>query len=195
MRRFETDRRLGSGATGTVFQARDRITGATVAVKELNPGVQAPQRELVLARKITHTNVCRLHELYREDGRTLISMEFVDGETLRSLMERSGALPVEPCLQSVRKISGYAEEDPCKKRGSSGGFSRCDRRDRDAGAARDGLERVEQYPMPVGDGSRGTEWAHDAHYSVRGRCFRTIPVDRKAFGRWGSSSLKGCRTS
>jgi len=87
-----------------VFRARDTITDDTVALKELNPKVKAPQRELLLARKISHPNVCRTHDLYIEDGRTLISMEFVDGETLRSLMERSGPLPVDQCLQIVRQI-------------------------------------------------------------------------------------------
>jgi len=50
----------------------------------------------------------------------------------------------------VRKISGCTEEDPCKQSVDLVASSRCDRRDRDAGAARDGFERGEQGPMPRG---------------------------------------------
>ncbi len=104
MQRFELHRELGSGATGTVFEARDRVSGDTVAVKQLFPGAVVPQREVLLARKISHPNVCRVHDFYEEDGEKLISMEYVDGETLKSLMERSGALPIDRCLHIVRQI-------------------------------------------------------------------------------------------
>ena len=66
----------------------------------------------------------------------------------------------------------------------------CDRRDRDAGAARDGFERGEQGPMPRGRWQPWPEWAHDARNSITRRCFRTIPVDRKRFERerrWGGA--------
>ena len=104
MGRFEVRRELGSGATGTVFEARDRVSGDTVAVKQLFPGAVVPQREVLLARKISHPNVCRVHDFYEEDGEKLISMEYVEGETLKLLIARSGALPIDRCLRIVRQI-------------------------------------------------------------------------------------------
>jgi len=94
----------------------------------------------------------------------------------------------------VRKISGCTEEDPCKQSVDLVAGSRCDRRDREAGAARDGFERGEQGPMPRGRWQSWPEWAHDAHNKVTRRCFRTIPVDRKTFERerrWAAPATVG----
>ena len=86
------------------YRAHDTVTGDIVALKILHSHLAVPWQELRLARKITHPNVCRLHDLFEEDGQTLISMEFVDGETLKALMERSGVLTVEHTLTIIRQI-------------------------------------------------------------------------------------------
>jgi serine/threonine protein kinase len=102
--RFEFLQKLGEGKTGVVYKARDTETGAIVAVKQLRPlppGSEFPKDEVLLARKVTHSNVCRINELFREekDGRFYISMEYIDGESLRSRIARDGALPVHEVLR------------------------------------------------------------------------------------------------
>ena len=69
---------------------------------------------------------------------------------LAILPVKSLNLPPVRFSRIVRKISGCTEEDPCKQSVDLVASSRCDRRDRDAGAARDGFERGEQGPMPRG---------------------------------------------
>jgi len=92
--RFEIVAELGRGSTGIVYKAIDRETRDIVAVKQLLPGTIAPQRELLLARKVTHRNVCRVNDLHREDGNVFISMEFVDGGCLKGPLPRSKAIPI-----------------------------------------------------------------------------------------------------
>ena len=85
---------------GVVYKARDRETGEIVALKVLRSDIAADpamqenlRREVCLARKVTHKNVCRIHEFSRSNGMAYISMEFVEGASLLSTLQRSGAPP------------------------------------------------------------------------------------------------------
>jgi serine/threonine protein kinase len=98
----------GCGSMGNVYKARDRETGETVALKLLKPEISSDaammerfKNELLFARKITHKNVCRVHEFNRINGIAYTSMEFVEGESLRSVINRFGAF-------SLRKGSDLA---------------------------------------------------------------------------------------
>jgi GTP cyclohydrolase I len=93
--RYEILGEVGRGGMGIVYRARDRETGEVVALKVLKPEISADpavmqrfKNELLLARKITHKNVCRLHEFNRVGDVAYITMEFVEGESLRSLLKR-----------------------------------------------------------------------------------------------------------
>ncbi len=84
---------------GVVYKARDRETGELVALKVLKAEIATDaariegfKDELRLARKITHKNVCRILEFNRADGTAYISMEFVDGESLRAILKRFRSL-------------------------------------------------------------------------------------------------------
>jgi serine/threonine protein kinase len=98
-RRYEILGEAGRGAMGQVFKARDRETGEIVALKILKPEIASDpamverfKSELLFARKITHKNVCRVYEFNRVDGVAFTSMEFVEGESLRSVLKRFGNL-------------------------------------------------------------------------------------------------------
>jgi hypothetical protein len=108
---------IGTGGMGVVYQARDTETGAVLAVKVLHSmggesalAVGLLKSELLLARKIAHKNVCRVHDLIRVGDVVAISMEYVEGESLRALLDRPQGLSVSYGLGIVRQIcSGLAE--------------------------------------------------------------------------------------
>ena len=98
-RRYDILGEAGRGAMGQVYKARDRETGEVVALKILKPEIASDpamierfKSELLFARRITHKNVCRVHEFNRVDGVAYTSMEFVEGESLRSVLKRFGSI-------------------------------------------------------------------------------------------------------
>ncbi len=106
--RYDLLGEVGSGGMGIVYKARERETGEIVALKVLKPEIAADQaamerfrNELRLARKITHKNVCRIHDFNRAEGTAYISMEFVDGESLRHILKRFGGLPLRRIAQQI----------------------------------------------------------------------------------------------
>ncbi|MDC0713858.1 serine/threonine-protein kinase [Stigmatella sp. ncwal1] len=97
--RYVLRRVIGSGGMGTVYQAWDELCGQSVALKVLeatgprNPGAQERfRREAKLARRISHPNVARVFELGSAQGRSFLTMEYVEGEDLRTLLAREGSL-------------------------------------------------------------------------------------------------------
>ena len=91
---------LGKGGMGEVYRATDIRLGQTVALKFLpeeavhDPGKLARfHNEVRVARQVTHPNVCRVYDIGEVDGLPFLSMEYVDGEDLASLLRRIGRLP------------------------------------------------------------------------------------------------------
>jgi serine/threonine protein kinase len=115
--RYEILAEAGHGSMGNVYKARDRETGEIVALKLLKPEIASDQgmierfkNELLFARKITHKNVCRVYEFNRIGGIAFTSMEFVEGESLRSVLNRFGGLPSRKGLDLMLQIcSGLTE--------------------------------------------------------------------------------------
>lgn len=102
---------LGRGGMGEVYRADDLKLGQTVALKFLPAALAAePARlsrflnEVRLARQVTHPNVCRVHDIGDTDGLHFLSMEYVDGEDLASLLRRIGRLPKEKAAEIARQI-------------------------------------------------------------------------------------------
>jgi len=115
--RYEILGEAGHGSMGNVYKARDRETGETVALKLLKPEIASDQammdrfkNELLFARKITHKNVCRVHEFNRVGGIAYTSMEFVEGESLRSVLNRFGGLPQRKAMDLALQICSGLKE-------------------------------------------------------------------------------------
>jgi serine/threonine protein kinase len=115
--RYDILGEAGHGSMGNVYKARDRETGETVALKLLKPEIASDQammerfkNELLFARKITHKNVCRMHEFNRVGGVAYTSMEFVEGESLRSVLNRFGGLPQRKAVNLALQICSGLKE-------------------------------------------------------------------------------------
>ncbi|MEM6796512.1 MAG: serine/threonine-protein kinase, partial [Acidobacteriota bacterium] len=92
--RYRIVGRLGSGGMGQVYRADDLMLKETVALKFLRPTSSVDWLDEVrLARQVTHPNVCRVFDAREVEGKAFISMEYVDGEDLTSLLTRIGRLP------------------------------------------------------------------------------------------------------
>jgi eukaryotic-like serine/threonine-protein kinase len=108
--RYRIEAEIGSGGMGIVYRATDCLLGELVAVKLLRPEVLAadPQaferltQELRLARRITHRNVVRTHDLGESDGVPFLTMEYVQGSSLASVIASRGALS-PPAVLSIAK--------------------------------------------------------------------------------------------
>ncbi|HMM35728.1 MAG TPA: protein kinase, partial [Thermoanaerobaculia bacterium] len=110
--RYDVVSVLGRGGMGSVYQVLDRELDEEVALKVLTPeafseGTHATQtlkQEIRLARKITHPNVVRTHDLGEADGIRFLTMEFVPGTTLREVLDRRGAVALAPGLQIAKQL-------------------------------------------------------------------------------------------
>src|ERR1700722_16211835 len=115
--RYEILAAAGNGSMGNVYKARDRETGETVALKLLKPEIASDQammdrfkNELLFARKITHKMLARVYEFNRLDGIAYTSMEFVEGESLRSVLNRFGALTRKKATDLALQICSGLKE-------------------------------------------------------------------------------------
>src|SRR5262245_25297407 len=111
-RRYRVVERVGRGGMGEVYRAVDLKLGQPVALKFLPQEVsEDPARlkallgEVRLARAVSHPNVCRVHDIEEMDGLHFLSMEFVDGEDLASLLRRIGRLPADKANAIAREIA------------------------------------------------------------------------------------------
>jgi serine/threonine-protein kinase len=96
---------------GEVYRADDLKLGQPVALKFLPTAVEKDRArldrfltEVKVALKVTHANVCRVYDLGEVDGQHYISMEYVDGEDLASLLRRIGRLPQDKAVQIARQL-------------------------------------------------------------------------------------------
>jgi hypothetical protein len=111
VRRFEIKRLLGAGGMGAVYLAEDRTLGEQVALKTIGANISEDpdaadrfRREVGAARKITHRNVIRIHDLGEDDGLLFISMEYFPGKTLAEVMAQRGQLPLAEALRLLDPI-------------------------------------------------------------------------------------------
>jgi tetratricopeptide (TPR) repeat protein/predicted Ser/Thr protein kinase len=113
--RYEILKMLGEGGMGAVYKARDRELDRLLAVKVVRRDLaghasimQRFKQELILARKITHRNVVRIFDLGVSDGFRFITMEFIDGRDLTSLLEERKLTP-EESVKILRQVCAALE--------------------------------------------------------------------------------------
>jgi eukaryotic-like serine/threonine-protein kinase len=107
-KRYQIVQLLGEGGMGAVYKARDCELDRMVALKIIRPELAVNshilarfKQELILARKITHKNVIRIFDLGEADGMKFITMEFVEGKDLSSLIKEKGRLSFEECAEVI----------------------------------------------------------------------------------------------
>ena len=113
--RYHIIRLLGIGGMGAVYQAWDDELGVAVAIKVIRPEVMADpvaaaeiekrfKRELLLARQVTHKNVVRIHDLGEIGGIKYITMPYIEGADLSTVLRKEGRLPPGRILRIARSV-------------------------------------------------------------------------------------------
>jgi len=116
---YTVERELGGGGMSRVFVARDKSLQRNIVVKVLPPdlvagvNVERFNREIVLAAGLQHPHIVPVHSAGQMDGVPFYTMPFVDGESLRARLTRTGGLPITEVigvLRDVAKALAYAHE-------------------------------------------------------------------------------------
>ena len=109
--RYEIQKLLGMGGMGAVYKARDMEVERVVGLKVIRPDLAGDpailarfKQELVLARQVTHKNIIRIYDLNEADGVKFITMEFIEGEDLRTILLREGKLSPEMAVSIIIQV-------------------------------------------------------------------------------------------
>src|SRR4030043_1625860 len=109
--RYQVIEEIGKGGMGRVYKVFDRDIEEKVALKLLKPEIASDEEtikrfrnEIRFARKIVHKNVCRMYDLGQAEGTHFITMEYVEGEDLKSLIRRIGQLPIGKSLSIAKQV-------------------------------------------------------------------------------------------
>lgn len=109
--RYEILQLLGEGGMGAVFKARDRELDRLVALKVIRPELLGDpeilrrfKQELILARQVTHKNVIRIFDLGEAESIKFITMEYIEGQALRTLQIQRGKFSPEEAVTIVQQV-------------------------------------------------------------------------------------------
>ncbi|MCJ7581314.1 MAG: protein kinase, partial [Candidatus Aminicenantes bacterium] len=115
--RYQIIEELGKGGMGRVYKALDTKLNEKIAIKLIRPEIASDKNnierfnnELKFARKISHRNVGRMYHLEEEKGRHYITMEYVSGEDLKSMIRMSGQLSIGTAINIAKQICEGLEE-------------------------------------------------------------------------------------
>ena len=114
--RYKIESVLGEGAMGVVYKALDPIIKRTVAIKliKIDEGISEQERkefyerfyrEAQIAGTLNHPNIVGIYDIGEEQGIPYIAMEFVEGETLSSIIAKKGRLDIETCVKIISQIA------------------------------------------------------------------------------------------
>lgn len=116
-RRYLIERKLGEGGMGAVYKATDRILEVAVALKVMSPGrvlskgtLERFKREVILARKVAHPNVCRIYDMGESEGTHYVSMEFLEGRTLAEVLQAEGIPALETGVPLIKQVLHALQE-------------------------------------------------------------------------------------
>src|SRR5947207_1073970 len=109
--RYQILRILGQGGMGAVYQARDQELDRIIAVKVIRPELAADpgilqrfKQELILSRHVTHKNVVRIFDLGEADGTKFITMEYVEGKDLRTILRQQIKFSPIDAVKTIQQI-------------------------------------------------------------------------------------------
>ena len=109
--RFRIEQLLGEGGMGKVYRAYDKELGRTVALKILQPELTKDpsvilrfKQELLLASKISHRNILRIHDLSEFDGVKFITMAFIEGKDLNQLLKEDSPFTTDRAMKVGRQL-------------------------------------------------------------------------------------------
>src|SRR6266852_7406389 len=109
--RYQILQLLGEGVMGAVYKARDCELDRLVALKTISPNLALSseilhrfKQELILARQVTHRNVIRIFDLGEADGIKFISMEYIEGRDLKTLLTQKGRLPADEAVRIIQQV-------------------------------------------------------------------------------------------
>ena len=116
MPRYSIIKLKGAGGMGAVYHAWDAELSVPVALKVIRPDTLTDptvvadierrfKRELLLAREVTHRNVVRIHDLGDIDGTKYLSMSYVEGQDLATILRRDGKLTAARALMIARQVA------------------------------------------------------------------------------------------
>jgi len=115
--RYEIIEELGKGGMGRVYRVEDQKIKAEIALKLIRPDISVDKKtierfsnELKMTRMISHRNVCRMFDLGEDKGTYFITMEYVPGEDLKSLIRMSKRLEIGTAISiAIQVCAGLAE--------------------------------------------------------------------------------------
>jgi eukaryotic-like serine/threonine-protein kinase len=109
--RYEIIQLLGQGGMGAVYKARDRELDRFLALKVIRPELAVHpeilhrfKQELILARQVTHKNVIRIFDLGEADGIKFITMEFIEGQDVKHIVDEQGKLKTEESVRIIEQV-------------------------------------------------------------------------------------------
>jgi serine/threonine-protein kinase len=114
--RYRIESLIGEGGMGKVYKAYDKELDRIVALKLVRSelardpaSMQRFKQELLLASRISHKNILRIHDLGDVEGTKFISMTYVEGEDLDDVLRREGRLPLDRAIGIAKKLCGALE--------------------------------------------------------------------------------------
>jgi len=103
---------LGVGGMGSVYKAFDRRLTRVVALKTIHPQLAATpvmmkrfKQEVLLAQKITHKNVVRIFDIGEDHGTAFLTMDFIEGVSLKDSIQERGKFPATEAVATIREVA------------------------------------------------------------------------------------------
>lgn len=110
-KRYEIINPIGRGGVGIVYKAKDYMLDEIVALKLLAPGLAMNQEiverfkhETKITRRLSHNNIIRIYDIGKFDSRWYISMEYIDGKNLKTIIHEKGSLSIVEAVGIIKQV-------------------------------------------------------------------------------------------